>query len=90
MYENYYKDDDNRPKTLNDKNHQASSQKFKQLNRISYSEAYICLKNNITSTTAWYVVKPGKQIFKFLHFLPNLVDLYSSWVAIKMTGIFMY
>ena len=29
------KDEDNSPKTLNDKNHQASSQKFRQLNKIS-------------------------------------------------------
>ena len=33
--ETLWKDEDNSPKTLNDKNHQASSQKFRQLN-ISY------------------------------------------------------
>ena len=30
-YGNNNKDEDNSPKTLNDKNHQASSQKFRQL-----------------------------------------------------------
>ena len=30
-YRNKNKDEDNSPKTLNDKNHQASSQKFRQL-----------------------------------------------------------
>ena len=38
---NNNKDEDSSPKTLNDKNHQASSQKFRQL--ISLYIFYICL-----------------------------------------------
>ena len=33
---NNYKDEDNNPKTLNDKNHQALSQKFRQLRLIAF------------------------------------------------------
>ena len=35
---NINKDEDNNPKTLNDKNHQASSQKFRQLTPKTYSQ----------------------------------------------------
>ena len=31
-----YKDEDNSPKTLNDKNHQVSSQKFRQLSFVHW------------------------------------------------------
>ena len=34
--ENNNKDEDSSPKTLNDKNHQASSQKFRQLVSVSF------------------------------------------------------
>ena len=36
--ENNNKDEDNSPKILNDKNHQASSQKFRQLKQTGYNK----------------------------------------------------
>ena len=38
---NNNKDEDNRPKTLNDKNHKASSQKFRQL--LIYGNRFLIL-----------------------------------------------
>ena len=35
---NINKDENNSPKTLNDKNHQASSQKFRQLKQITFMD----------------------------------------------------
>ncbi len=46
---NNYKDEDNSPKTLNDKNHQASSQKFRQQTPEEGRRIYrpkSCGKNN--------------------------------------------
>ena len=40
---NNNKDEDNSPKTLNDKNHQASSQKFRQLRRTYFLVLQIVL-----------------------------------------------
>ena len=47
---NNNKDEDNSPKTLNYKNHQASSQKFRQLIKITTKKAYkaVSIKNNQT------------------------------------------
>ena len=39
---NNNKDEDNSPKILNDKNHQASSQKFRQLSTKVYVKKVVC------------------------------------------------
>ena len=41
---NNNKDEDNSPKTLNGKNHQASSQKFRQLKKLQYIIVYASIK----------------------------------------------
>ena len=47
---NNNKDEDNSPKTLNDKNHQASSQKFRQLIGISLM---FCWYHVVRLSSAW-------------------------------------
>ncbi len=44
---NNNKDEDNSPKTLNDKNHQASSQKFRQQKKLSHKLCTFVSSDNI-------------------------------------------
>ena len=59
------KDEDNSPKTLNEKNQQASSQKFRQ--QIFYGCLEHCLKRDILSVTVIFVGNWIGDLFQILH-----------------------
>ena len=68
-YGNNNKDEYNSPKTLNDKNHQASSQKFRQLlrNETAFSNFYWDLKElALTPGINWKIIKRFSSTSSFL------------------------
>ena len=77
------KDEDNSPKTLNDKNHQASSQKFTQLSiiyknisTITVNSNYCCNSQKCKIREALKVLNPTK---KRGDFLKNLLFWKGHW-----------
>ena len=58
---NNNKDEGNSPKTLNDKNHQASSQKFRQLiSKLNMENNYILL---LLSTNLFKTINPSRVMY---------------------------
>ena len=72
---NNNKDEDNSPKTLNDKNHQASSQKFRQLNSTLIHHLFDFVKGEFIPTHSFLCsVSPVEDLWSFYYFWLVFID----------------